>query len=67
VRIKRQNADDKFSIDNSKVIADMDKHEDNIALKLTDIEARTATQQDANFRQNLNIIARFDPATGEFY
>lgn len=67
VRIKRQNADDKFNIENSKVIADMVKHEDNIAIKLTDIEARTATQQDANFQQNLNIIARFDPLTGDFY
>ena len=57
----------KFNIENSKVIADMVKHEDNVALKLTDIEAKTATQQDANFQQNLNIIARFDPMTGEFY
>jgi len=67
LRVRMRTADDKFNIDNSKVIADMVKHEDNIAIKLTDIEARTATQQDANFQQNLNIIARFDPLTGGFY
>lgn len=46
---------------------DMIKHADTMAIKLTDIEAKTATQQDANYAQNLRIVARFDPAIGDFY
>jgi hypothetical protein len=43
------------------------RHQDNMAIKLTEIEARNGSNQDANYQQNLRIVARFDPATGSFY
>ena len=42
----------------NQAVNDMVKHNDDIAVKLTDIEAKTATDQDANFQENkqLNIV-----------
>ena len=57
----------KLQIEQQKMTNEMIKHSDDVALKLTDIEAKTATQQDANYAQNLRIVARFDPAIGGFY